>query len=80
MVPGADYESCIRPCSQGMMQGSFKTVIFQQIVLKTDQVKKLFAIVDGEVYPVRLWFHILPDVLRRKGSKTDSRALNTSVR
>ena len=50
-------------CISGLRRvcGSFKTVMFQQIVLKTDQVKKSFATVPGEMYPVRLCLHILPD-------------------
>ena len=45
------------------------TVIFQQIVLKTDQVKKSFAIILGEMYPVGLCLHILPDVFWHDDSR-----------
>lgn len=37
--------------------------MFQQIRMETDQVKMIFATTLGEMYPVRLCLHILPDVL-----------------
>ena len=37
------------------------TVIFQQIFRKPTKFKKKFAAYIGEMYPVRLCLHVLPD-------------------
>ena len=50
-------------------RGSFTTVIFQQMSGKPTKLKRQFAIVLGEVYPVRLCLHILPDVLWHDDSR-----------
>ena len=45
--------------------GSFKTVyLFQQMSRKSAKIQKAFAVITGEMYPVGLCLHILPDVLR----------------
>ena len=45
-----------------------KTVIFQQMRVKPTKLKNVFATTVGEMYPVRLCLHILPDVLWHGGS------------
>ena len=41
--------------------GSFDNRYISANVPKTDQVKNIFALILGEMYPVRLCLHILPD-------------------
>ena len=41
--------------------GYFDNRYISANVPKTDQVKKIFALILGEMYPERLCLHILPD-------------------
>ena len=44
-----------------VVRGYLTTVIFQQIAHKPTKFKKEFAAYIGEMYPVRLCLHVLPD-------------------